>query len=122
MNPADPATSENEYRHFIERVCESGEVWGLGRADDWAYCESNEYEETDVLLFWSDRALAQRHVQGEWSKHQPTAIPLDEFIDQWLRGMDEDGTLVGPNWNAELNGLEIEPREMADELTSDGSA
>lgn len=79
----DRATSESNYRRFIKRVRESGEVWGLRSDDGWAYCASNEYEDTDVLVFWSDRAYAQRHVQGDWSKHKPTAITLDNFIDNW---------------------------------------
>ena len=117
--PQDRATSESNYRNFIERVQDSGEVWGLRCDEGWAYCASNEYEDTDVLVCWSDRAYAQRHVQGDWSKHTPTAIPLDEFIDRWLQGMDDDGALVGPNWDADLCGLEVEPREIADQLITD---
>jgi hypothetical protein len=114
----DRATSEVNLRRFIERVRERGEVWGLRSDRGWAYCHSNEYENTDVLVFWSDRAYAQRHVKGEWSAHNPTAIPLDEFLDSWLLGMHEDGALVGPNWDVGLCGLEVEPRELADKLAS----
>ena len=117
--PQDRATSESNYRRFIEKVRESGEVWGLRSGEDWAYCPSNEYEDSDVLMFWSERADAQRHVQGEWAEHEPAAIPLEEFIDHWLQGMDEDGALVGPNWDADLSGLELEPGEVADQLTPD---
>ena len=120
--PPDRTTAEDHYRHFIGQVRERGEVWGLLAGEDWAFCESSEFEDTEVLVFWSDRAYAQRHVQGEWSKHRPTAIPLDEFIDRWLCGMDQDGALVGPNWDAGLDGLEVEPREVADKLTGDDVA
>jgi hypothetical protein len=115
----DNATSEDNYRRFIERVRKSGEVWGLRSDGGWAYCASNEYEDTDVLVFWSDRAYAQRHALGEWSGFTPTAISQDEFIDNWLHGMHEDGALVGPNWDAGLCGLEVEPHEVANKLTSD---
>jgi hypothetical protein len=120
--PQDSATSESNYRRFIERVRESGEVWGLRSDDGWAYCASNEYEDTDVLVFWSERAEAQRHAQGDWAQHQPAVIVLDEFIENWLQGMDEDGALVGPNWDPEFGGLEVEPSDMADELTADEEA
>ncbi len=113
------ATPEDDYRRFVEKVRETGEVWGLRIEDSWAYCPSNEYEDTDVLVFWSDRASAQSHVQGEWSEHKPESIPLDEFIENWLPGMDEDGMLVGPNWDADLRGLEVEPQDMVEELTED---
>lgn len=117
--PQDSANPEETYLQFIDRSRESGEVWGLCAGSDWAYCESNEFEDTDVLLFWSDRATAQKHAQGEWNKHKPTAIPLDEFIDKWLAGMDSDGALVGPDWDADLSGLEVEPRDVAEKLSSD---
>jgi hypothetical protein len=42
-------------------------------------------------------------------------------VEDWLAGMDEDGILVGPNWNAELDGLEIEPIEILKQLTEDGA-
>lgn len=118
--PQDHPTPEDNYRRFIEQVRESGEVWGLRADQDWAFCESNEYENTDVIVFWSDKASAQQHAQGDWEKHQPTAIPLEDFINQWLQGMDEDGALVGPNWGLDLDGLEIEPQDLAEEL--DGEA
>ena len=119
--PPDSSTSENHSRRFVERVRESGEVWGLRGEEGWAYCTSSEYEDTDVLIFWSDRAAAQPHAQGEWARHRPTAIPLEEFIEQWLEGMHEDGALVGLNWDADLNGPEIEPSDLAEELTADES-
>ncbi|RYD72016.1 MAG: DUF2750 domain-containing protein, partial [Verrucomicrobiaceae bacterium] len=62
---------------------------------------------------------AQNHVKGEWSGHVPTKIPLDEFIDNWLQGMDEDGLLVGPDWGESLSGLEVEPSELAEKLIGD---
>ncbi len=117
--PQDRATSDSNYERFIATARETGEVWGLNDGEGWAYSESNEFEDTDVLLFWSTQAEAKTHAQGEWNTHQPMAIPLDEFIDGWLLGMHQDGALVGPNWDAGLNGLEVEPEEVADHLTSE---
>jgi hypothetical protein len=31
--------------------------------------------------------------------------------------MDKDGVLVGPNWDANLCGLEVEPLELSQKLT-----
>lgn len=117
--PQDHSTSESNYRRFIERISESGEVWGLESKDGWAYCPSNEYEDTDVLVFWSDRASAQRHAHDDWSDHHPAKISLEDFVDQWLQGMHEDGALVGPDWDDQLHGLEVEPHELAAELTKE---
>jgi hypothetical protein len=115
----DEATAEEYYREFIERARVTGEVWGLLSDGGWAYCESGEFEDTDVVLFWSDRAAAEKLAEAEWSDHRAVSISLDDFIDRWLCGMDEDGALVGPNWDADLNGFEVDPREIADRLTED---
>ncbi len=111
------ATSEENYERFIHRVRQSREVWGLKSPEGWAFCPSSEQEERDVLVFWSDRAYATRHAKEGWSRHKPAAIPLDTFIDRWLHGMHEDGALVGPNWDAHLCGLEVEPQIVARRLT-----
>jgi hypothetical protein len=70
------------------------------------------------LMFW-DRAYATRHVKDQWSAYVPQAISLDEFVDSWLKGMHNDGVLVGPNWDANLCGLEVLPAEVARRLLED---
>ncbi len=113
---ADADAGKDRLRHFVERVRATGEVWGLHSEGSWAFCESNEYEETDVIVFWSERAEAVRHIAGEWSSHEPTLVNLEKFVSNWLPGMEKDGALVGPNWDAHLNGVEIEPAEVAEAL------
>ncbi len=109
----DTATAKENFERFLKRVRESGEVWGLESKSGWAHCPSHEFEDTDVLVFWSDRAYAVSHQKLDWKNHRPTVIPLDEFINSWLKGMHEDGVLVGPNWDANLCGLEVEPLDVA---------
>jgi hypothetical protein len=104
------------YQRFIEGIQESGRVWGLQSAEGWMVVDSTEYEDSEVMPFWSDEAYAGVHCSGEWADFKPVAMDLAEFVEDWLVGMDEDGVLVGPNWNADLEGLEIEPMEIAKRL------
>ena len=101
---------------FIRRVKETGIVWGLKADDDWAVCESNEYEDQVVFPFWSDEADARIHCVDEWADYAPATIPVDEFAKDWLVGMEEDDVLVGTNWDADLSGAEVEPMDLAEEL------
>lgn len=39
-------------------------------------------------------------------------MSLFDFLFRWLPGMSGDGVLVGPNWNQELIGLELDPFEL----------
>jgi hypothetical protein len=108
--------SQENYERFVERVKQSREVWGLHSDKGWAHCPSNDHEGRDVLVFWSDRAYAARHAKEDWSTYAPASITLDAFLARWLPGMHKDQALVGPNWDAHLCGLEVEPLEVAREL------
>ena len=112
------ADMQDNYDRFVRRVKRSGVVWGLKSDEGWAVCPSNEYD-CDVYLFWSDEAYARRHCISKWAGYKPTQIPLNEFIDTWLKGMDEAGELAGTNFNADLAGLEVEPIQLAEDLIKD---
>lgn len=103
--------------NFFKRVSENRQVWGLESEDGWFVCESNEYEDTPVMLFWSDEAYAKQCVdQNGLAEYQPASLPLHAFIDQWLHGLEQDGLLVGLNWSAKLIGIESEPMDIVDAL------
>ncbi len=111
------AVFEAKYDAFIAEIKKTGLVWGLcTEDDDWAVCASSSYEETDVMPFWSDEAAAKAQCVGEWGIFKAQSIPLAEFIADWLPGMHEDDVLVGPNWTDDLEGLEVEPADVALEL------
>ena len=113
------ADLDANYQRFVENIQESGEVWSLKSDDGWVVVDSAEYEDSEVMPFWSEEAYAKDLCVGEWAHFKPEAITFEEFIEEWLAGMDEDGVLVGPNWNADLDGLEVEPIEILKLLTLD---
>ena len=84
--------------------------------EGWAICPSNEYE-CDLYVVWSDEAYAKQHCKDEWASYSPVEIPLESFLEDWLPGMDEDGYLVGVQFNSELAGLEVEPSKLGMDLS-----
>jgi hypothetical protein len=112
------ADMQANYDRFVRRVKSFGVVWGLKSDEGWAFCPSNEYD-CNLYPFWSDEAYARRHCINEWADYKPTQIPLDEFIDSWLKGMHDAGELVGVNFNSDLAGLEVEPIQRAKKLIED---
>ena len=117
------ATSEANATRFIERAKRARQVWGLAsQAGEWAFCPSHEVKDAQVLVFWSDRALAARQAKDEWREYEPTLISLDLFTGKFLQVMQDGGLLVGPNWDAHLCGLELKPLELARRLEADGKA
>lgn len=111
------AEYEANYDTFIAEIKQTGEVWGLCTdEDDWAVCASSAYEDTDVMPFWSSKAAAHAQCVGEWEVFHAQAISLEDFLNDWLPGMHEDDVMVGPNWDENLEGLEVEPADVALEL------
>lgn len=113
------ADAQENHELFVQRVRETGLVWGLQSDTGWAVCESAEYEDAVVYPFWSDESFARPHCVDEWSGYRAASIPLDRFLDEWLPGMDEDDALVGTNWDAELTGVELEPGDLAAQLADE---
>jgi len=116
------ADLQANYQRFIEDIQESGQVWGLQSEEGWVVVDSTEFEESEVMPFWSDEAYAKNHCVGEWEEFKPVAMDLEEFVEDWLAGMIEDGILVGPNWNDDLEGMEVEPEEIAERLGAEPDA
>jgi hypothetical protein len=114
------ADSIERHQHFVQRVLASGVVWGLKGADGWVMsCSTDDdTEDREIIPFWSDRAYASQCAKDDWADYLPTEIPLNEFLDGWLPGMDTDGLLVGTNWTAHLVGHEVEPLELLDEIVA----
>ncbi len=110
------ADNEIRYKIFIKTITETKTVWGLISDDGWAITESTEFDDSDVMPFWSHKAYAKAVAKEEWSNYNPTEITLDSFLDNWLKGMHEENLLVGVNWNQNLIGKEIEPVELAKDI------
>lgn len=99
---------------FVTETKENRLVWGLRNSEeDWLACDSSEFENSEVMPFWSSKEDAQLHNVEEWEEFEICEIPLDVFVEDWLVTLAEDGVLVGINWNSELEGKELEPSDLA---------
>ncbi len=107
------ADIENVYNAFISRIVENNAVWGLTKDETWATSTSAEFEDTEVILFWSDQSKATACTDDEWANYVPESITLVEFLENWCVGMYGDALLLGADWDAELSGKEIDPLVVA---------
>ena len=101
---------------FAQAALDAGQVWGLEHAEGLALAGSEENPDQMVMPFWTSEEAARRCASDEWADYKVSAIPLDSFLEQWLPGMHEDGYMVGLNWNADMEGIEVEPQELAETL------
>ncbi len=107
------------YHLFIDQSLENEVVWGLLSEQGWAQLESENYEDASVIPFWSDKSYVENFITSEWTNYKISKIPLEEFFNDWLPGMDEDGILVGINWSEEYDDIEMEPLIVLDDLDID---
>ena len=104
------------YERFIDQANELEVVWNLQSTDGFAICESSEFDDTEVMTFWSQENDAKAACVDDWKIYTPNPVRIDDFIDAWLHGMDEDEMYVGINWNRELEGVEIDPVMLIEDL------
>ncbi len=112
----DSATVESNFQRFINRVIENETVFYLSNDEGVANSVSNDDEETIILMFWSDRAYAQRANKVLPEEFSESEMTLFDFLYRWLPGMTGDQVLAGPNWNGDLVGREIEPFDLRTEI------
>jgi len=107
------------YQRFIDEANELDIVWNLQSDDGFAICESSEFDDKQVMPFWSLEKDAKAACVEDWVDYKPPPIRFDDFIDTWLHGMDEDEIYVGVNWNSDLEGAEIEPVMLIEDLLNE---
>lgn len=120
----DNDTLQFKARTFVETVVKTEKVWGLEGDGGWAVSDSNDYEDTEVIPFWSSPEEAAACAVEEWAEYKITEIPLADFLENWIINMHNEELLAGLNFNTELEGKELEPLELAlkiiDELSLRG--
>jgi hypothetical protein len=109
----DIATTESQYKLFIEKAAASKLVWALKSKTGWANSHSNDSEEVDVIPFWSDRAYAKICARDDWKGYLPVEIPLAEFLESWCIEMADNEVLAGINWDANMFGKESTALNLA---------
>jgi hypothetical protein len=98
---------------FIQETKQTKLVWGLRNAEeDWLACDSSQFENSEVMPFWSNQRDAAVHNVEEWAEFSVCEIPLDVFVEDWLVTLAEDGVLIGANWTEALEGDELEPADL----------
>jgi hypothetical protein len=90
------------YEHFIRRVGDTGQVWGLVN-DGWAIGKTDD----GALVFplWPTRELAEQCAVLEWTGYLPQAFGLQELFDELLPQLEADGILPGITYTPDEYGL-----------------
>ena len=105
--------AEQRYDYFINKVIELEQVWGLSSADGWVILPD---EEDEIFPVWPHAELAAQWGTGEFADCEPKAIALQDWLDKWLPGMEEDGLLAATCPDREGDAIIVSAEEMLENL------
>lgn len=105
---------------FLEQVKPTQTFWALQdqESEDWVVLDSINFENTDVMPLWSSAELAQQHCIEEWENYKAIAITLGDWLEFWIEDLNEDGVIVGVDWQEDGECLEVELAEFSQGLAS----
>ena len=107
--------ASRRYSYFLQRVVESGEVWGLD-GEGWALALDDSGR--DVLPLWPAPEFAAICATRLWSGFQPRAIRLKDLVENVLPQLEEEGMPVGIFFTPQGQGHPASARELIDALRS----
>ena len=112
------STIEQVLATFVDDVKTNQCLWGLQdeTGEGWVVCDSVEFENTDTMPLWSKESLASAHCTEEWESYKAIAIPVAEFLEYWVSDFNDDGVLVGINWQNNEDCPELDPIVLAKAL------
>jgi hypothetical protein len=109
--------SAAHYAAFYEEAREAGAVWTVRDAGGFPAPETSTGAR--AMPFWSKRSRAERVVvnASAYASFDIVAIPLADFRERWLSGLERDGLLVGVNWSGErATGYDVAPTAVQQSL------
>ena len=94
---------------FYREVALHGSVWSLRDAGG---IPAPEGDAARSMPFWSSRKRVETIIASvpAYAGFQPFQVPLQEFLERWLPGLERDGLKVGVNWTGtRAAGYDVEP-------------
>ena len=121
-NPVTP-------KSFIEEILKTEKLYFIAHPEKGVFvCDSNEFcdaeteEPLAVFPLWTEAYLPVGKTymsQGEDSKELVMEeISFIEFYNEMLPELEEEGLVIGLNWDQTGNGTEVSAEEFFDELDS----
>lgn len=101
------------FRHFVKQVVDWEQVWGLWD-EGWAIMKDGG--EALVCPLWPAHEYAMLLCVGEWAEYRPKAIPLIEFLEDYLPNFRKNGILPGVFPTPTGKGVTPTPDELAEAL------
>ena len=93
-----------KYRYFLKKIADYEEVWALKDEEGWVSLRMNE---ESFFPVWPKAEFAELCISGDWQGARCEVIELDEFLQNWIPGLKEDGIRVTIMWY-EGSGIDVD--------------
>jgi len=104
------------YGHFVRRVADWEEVWGLKTGQGWVTVAGSNG--VKCLPFWPHPEYATLSATSEWGGAVPERIELSKFMS-WLLQIEEDGYSVAVFPTRSGKGVVVEPKQLRAHLAAE---
>ncbi|HYE20382.1 MAG TPA: DUF2750 domain-containing protein [Tepidisphaeraceae bacterium] len=114
----------DRYAYACAKFVDWREVWSLRNAGGWVLAGDDDGREG--VPVWPHPRFAQDCATGRWDGCVPAAIPVQDWMDKWLPGMERDNRYVAtfPLPGASTRAIQVEPaahrEHLSDELAKYG--
>jgi hypothetical protein len=120
----DSIIIEKRHKRFIKTVCKSEIVYALKNTKGFATSNSTNHENDEgepfgIICFWAEKTLAKSCIKDNWSNYKVVEISLPEFMEIWCIGMENDGLIIGTEFDRNMFGFEAKPLELILDLTAE---
>ncbi|AZG35234.1 MAG: DUF2750 domain-containing protein [Shewanella psychromarinicola] len=107
-------TPEGRYDYMVEQIKSEKVIWTLQDQDG---CVMLTTEDEDCIPMWPTEETATLWAVDEWKDCEPLAIPLDEFQERWVSGMEDDDLFVAVFPVQEDLGVVVPPFEVNERVS-----
>lgn len=114
--------SSAQYHAFIKEVLEYQKVWTI--KDDQGFPSSTNSNGETAMPFWSLESRVEKILENvrDYRDFRVKEITLDDFLNNWLTGLEADGLYVGVNWSGKsATGYDIKPKEVRKRIKFKGN-
>jgi hypothetical protein len=107
-------SGDKRYECFIKTIADTEVVWALWE-DGWALA-TDDISGQPVFPFWPALEYAKACAINEWGGYEPSSLPLDEFMNELLPKLKEDGVLPGIFFTSEGKGPTPSIEQLLDDI------
>ena len=109
-------TCEERYEYFLDAVGEEREIWILINSEQhFLKLHSDEDGGYEYLPVWPTQEFAEAYATSD-SDLKPKSIPLPQFLNRWLPGLNKDSIEVGVFPGADNSVWITEPTDLEQDL------